>query len=319
MFTPSSVERRGVDMPIVLGAGVSYSPLLYRPRSAWESVAACLRKGVIQPKNAEAEDAAMLADYERRITDGFAAIGKAIADGRLDALILLSADRGSQFDSSHIPQIHVQAGGSVWGDPAIPDLGEGTRRLEFQCEDVIAGMLTEELVRAGFDLAEAKGAFRPVGDPAQGLAPAAIESVARLAPDIPIIPISINCHVAPIMNGRRMHRFGQALARAADLADARIGVLVSGGLSGDPGGGMSGWIDDVFDQWVLARIARGRSEDLVRVWDVPSRNLLGGTTEVRLWMLAAAALEQAGCRAHVHDYMPIYHAAAGVAFVSWEN
>lgn len=306
-------------MPIVLGAGVSYSPLLYRPRSTWETVAALLRAGVTQPKSAETEDDVILADYERRIADGFAALGKTIANGKLDALILLSADRDSQFDSSHIPQIHLQAGGSIWGNSAIPALGEEAKRLEFQCDESIAGMLTEELVRAGFDVAEAKGAFRPVGNPEQGLTAAAIESVAVLAPDIPIIPISINCHAPPVMNGRRMHLLGRTLARAADLADERIGVLVSGGLSGDRGGGMSGWIDDVFDRWTLTRIARGRSEDLIRVWDVPSRNLLGGTTEVRLWMTAAAALEQAGCRANVHDYMSIYHAAAGVAFVSWEN
>jgi protocatechuate 4,5-dioxygenase beta chain len=90
-------------------------------------------------------------------------------------------------------------------------------------------------------------------------------------------------------------------------------------MSGDPQGRMSGWVDEVFDAWVLARLERGRSVDLARVWDVPSRNLLSGTTEVRLWMIAAAALESAGCRARVHDYMPVHHAAAGLAFVTWEN
>jgi hypothetical protein len=306
-------------MPIVAGAGVSYSPLLYRERKDWSAVAAFLRKDAIQPKSATAEDDAVLDDFGRRIEPAFTALGDGLARAELDALILLTADRESQFDSSHIPQIHLQSGGEVWGNPALAALGETPRQLGFTCEEPVAALLTEELVRDGFDIAEARGEFRPVGNPAQGATPAAVEAVARLGQGLPIIPISINCHVTPLMSGRRMHALGLALTRAAALTDKRLGVLVSGGLSGDPSGSMSGWIDPVFDAWVLARIERGRSLDLERVWDVPSRNLLAGTTEVRLWMVAAAALEEAGCRARVHDYLPIHHAAAGIAFASWEN
>ena len=306
-------------MPIVAGAAVSYSPLIYRQRAHWNDVAKFLRQQAIQPKSAEAEDAAALDGLVPRIDSGFAAVEQMIARQGLDALILISADRGSQFDSSHIPQIHLQAGGEVWGDPAIAALDEAPRRSSFTCEGPVGTMLIEELVRDGFDVAEAKNEFRPIGDPNQGATPAAVEAVARLAGGLPIIPISINCHVPPVPNGGRLHRFGRSLARAASLTDTRLGILVSGGLSGDPGGGMSGWIDSVFDSWVLTRIERRRSEDIIRVWDVPSRNLLRGTSEVRLWMVAAAALEDAGCHARLHDYMSIHHAAAGIAFVTWEN
>ena len=47
-----------------------------------------------------------------------------------------------------------------------------------------------------------------------------------------------------------MAPFGAALERALALVPERVGVLVSGGLSGDPGGAMAGWIDDVLDRWV---------------------------------------------------------------------
>lgn len=305
-------------MPIVAGAGVSYSPLLYRARTEWNAVADYLRKDAIQPRGADKEDAVALDDFDRRIASGFAAVQQAMERQKLDALILLSADRNSQFDSANVPQIHLQSGGDFWGDPSIAALGEPPRRLSFACEGPVAAMQIEELVRDGFDVAEAKGEFRPAGNPRQGATPAAIEALARLGLGLPLIPISINCHVAPVSSGRRMHRFGQSLADAAALSDKRIGVLVSGGMSGDPEGAMSGWVDDVFDAWVLSRLERGRSVDLMRVWDVPSRNLLSGTTEVRLWMIAAAALERAGCRAHIHDYMPIHHAAAGVGFATWE-
>lgn len=306
-------------MPIVVGAGLSYSPLLYRERARWGALGAHLRGDAIQPKAAADEDDAVLDDYAGRVAQGLAALERVLASQDLDALILLSADRGTQFDDSHIPQIHLQVGGEVWGNPAIEALGEAPRQLGFTCEVPVAELLIEELVRDGFDVTEARRGFKPVGDPERGMAAAAAEAADRLAAGVPLIPISINCHVPPILNGRRLHRFGTALGRLAAMTDKRIGLLVSGGLSGDPLGPMSGWVDDVFDRWALTRIERGRSLDLARVWDAASRTLIGSTAEVRLWMVAAAALEQAGCRARVHDYMPNHHAATGVAFVSWEN
>ena len=182
-------------MTIVVGAGVGYSPLLYRKRDEWASIAEFLRKDAIQPNSAGSENDEVLGDYDRRISHGFAAIERVLAEGALDALILITADRGSQFDDSHVPQIHLQVGGEIWGDPAIRALGESPRRFRFECNDPIAAVLIEELVRDGFDVAEAKGAFEPIGDPEQGLTPAAAEAVARLGAGLPIIPISINCHV----------------------------------------------------------------------------------------------------------------------------
>jgi hypothetical protein len=305
-------------MPIVLGAGVSYSPLLYRTRDSWTAVSEVLRADAIQPKSAAAEDGDVLDDYAARIQAGFDALAGAITGADLDALIVITADRGSQFDASQIPQLHVQVGGEVWGDPAIAAINEAPRRLAFSCEGPIAELLIEELVRDGFDVAEGRRGFKPIGPAGQGIAPAAAEAVERLAGGVPIIPISINCHVAPRISGDRLHRFGRALSRAAALSPMRIGLLVSGGLSGDPQGQMAGWVDDVFDRWVLTRLERGRSADLGRVWAATSRTLLGATAEVRLWTVAGAALEHANCRACVRDYMPIHHAAAGVAFVTWE-
>ena len=227
-------------MPIVMGAGVGYSPLLYRGREDWPAVSAWLRGDAIQPRGAAAEDEAVLDGYAKRIDRGFDAVGQAITDAQLDALILILADRGSHFDSSHVPQIHLQVGGEIWGNPAIAELGEAPRQVGFQCEAPAAEILIEELVRDGFDIAEGRD-FRPVGDPDRGIAPAACEATARLAGELPLIPISINCHVAPLMRGQRLLRFGTALARAAALSDKRLGILVSGGLSGDPRGPMSGW------------------------------------------------------------------------------
>src|SRR5690606_23774825 len=191
--------------------------------------------------------------------------------------------------------------------------------LRFACDAPVADLLGEELVRLGFDVSEGRAAFKPLGNPASGLGAAAVESLARLSNGLPIIPIHVNCHVEPTLSGARLHAFGRALTQALALCDQRLGILISGGLSGDPRGSMAGWIDDVLDQWVLARVVRGQSELIARIWAARSRTLQGNSAEIRLWMVAAAALEQANCRARVIDYMPVHHAATGIGFVAWEQ
>lgn len=306
-------------MPIVLGAGVSYSPLIYRQRSQWPAVSALLIGDVTQPQSREREDDERLADYEQRIAASFEAISEAIEAARLDALILLYADRGDVFDESNFPQLHVQVGGEIWGDAALRGLGEESVRSRLQCDADVAELLVEELVRSGFDMSEGRAEFRPLGSAGRGVGPAASEAGRRLGAGLPVVPLHVNCHVEPTLPGARLHAFGRALAKAADLSDRRLGLLVSGGLSGDPEGPMAGWIDDVLDQWVLARLARGQSGEMARMWNARSRTLMGNSAELRLWTVAAAALEQAACNARVIDYMPVHHAATGVAFVAWEQ
>jgi len=306
-------------MPIVVGAGVSYSPLIYRRRSQWPAVSKLLVRDVIQPKSRKDEDDQRLADYEQRAAASFEAISELIAGARLDALVILYADRGDLFDDSNVPQLHIQIGGQVWGDPAIPELGEESRISRFPCDAALAELLIEELVRSGFDVSEGRTDFRPLGEAGRGIGAAVAEAVRRLGAALPIIPLQVNCHVEPTLSGARLHAFGRALAKAADLTDRRLGILVTGGLSGDPQGPMAGWIDDVLDQWVLSRLVRAQSGEIASVWGARSRTLKGNSAEIRLWMVAAAALEQAACGARVIDYMPVHHGATGVAFVVWEQ
>lgn len=306
-------------MPIVLGAGVSYSPLIYRQRSDWPDVSDFLIGEVIQPEARASESEERLADFERRICGSFDELCGIIATAQLDALILLCADRGDMFDESNVPQLHIQIGGEVWGDGAIHELNEVSRMARFECDESAAELLIEELVRAGFDVSEGRREFRPLGNAGRGIGPAVAEAGRRLGAGLPVVPLHVNCHEEPTLSGPRLHAFGRALAAAADLTDRRLGILVTGGLSGDPEGPMAGWIDDVLDEWVLARIVRAQSAALARIWAARSRTLKGNSAEIRLWTVAAAALEEADCSARIIDYMPVHHGAAGVAFVAWEQ
>ncbi len=306
-------------MPLVYGQALSFSPLLYRERARWGDVRAALVGDIVQPRAAADETPERLDTYAQRLDEAFWFAGERLAAMRLDALVVLVADNGRVFDDTNTPQLHVFAGHDIWGDAARSDLGEAPDAVTFRCDAVIASQLAEELARDGFDVSEARGAFRPLGDPQRGAVAALVEPLDRLVVTIPIVPIHINCHVAPAISGRRMAPLGAALARALVHQPGRIGILASGGLSGQPGDVMAGWIDDVLDAWVLERLRTGRASDLGSIFEVESQSLRGATSEIRLWAAAGAACEAAGLRAVTDEYIPLHHAAAGIGFMHWRN
>lgn len=304
-------------MPLVSGLAVSYSPLLYRARESWAGVRDVLVGDVVQPAEAAAETPERLDAIARELGDAWQRSAERCAASALDALVVLVADTNRYFDETQTPQLHVYAGDAMWGDPACAELNEAPAPHSVTCDRELGEFVAEELTRDGFDVVESRNVFRPLGDPARGVVPALVEPLRRLGITVPVVPIHLNCHVAPAISGHRMPPFGHALARALARVPARVGLLASGGLSGQPGDKMAGWIDDVLDRWVLRELTMGRAESLSRMFDVASDTLRGSSREIRLWIAAAAALQHAGLRAHLDWYVPLHHAACGVAFMNW--
>ncbi len=304
-------------MPLIYGQALSYSPLLYRPRKRWSDVRATLVGDVVQPRAAGAETPDRLDVHARWLDDAFWLAAERLDEMELDALVVLVSDRARTFDDTNVPQLHVFAGDAIWGDPALPQLGEPPAPAAFRCDGELGSRIAEELARAGFDVSETRDGYRPLGDPLRGAVGALVEPLLRLEAVAPIVPIHVNAHVEPCISGRRMAPFGAALARVLDLVPQRVGILASGGMSGEPGGAMAGWIDDVLDTWVLTRLHFGRSEDLGGIFEVRSQSLRGATREIRLWTAAGSACESAGLRAHTGGYLPLHHAAVGTAFMHW--
>ena len=306
-------------MPLVHGEALSYSPLLYRPQARWADVRAALVGDVTQPLSAREETSERLEACARMLDEAFWFAAERLERARLDALIVLVADRGRVFDLRNTPQLHIFAGDEIWGDASLPALGESPGPVKFSCDADLAAFISEELASHGFDISETRGTFEPLGDPQRGAGAAFVEPVVRLTAGAGprVIPIHINAHVAPAITGHRMVAFGRALADALALTSKRVGILASGGLSGDPNGTLAGWIDDVLDRWILARLATGRSGDLGSIFDIESQGLRGSTGEVRLWIAAGAAMEHAGTLGRLATYVPLHHAAVGTAFMHW--
>jgi protocatechuate 4,5-dioxygenase beta chain len=273
---------------------------------------------IVQPASAGEETAVRLDEYAARIERAFDELGRRIQEAKLDALIVLVSDTGRCFDESNTPQLHVFVGDAIWGDAAYLALGESPQHVDLRCDPVLGNLIADELAHAGFDVSESRGAFRPAGDAERGATAALVEPLRRLAPGLPIVPVHVNCTVVPCILGRRMSPLGTALARALALVPQRVGILASGGLSGDPGGTMAGWIDDVLDRWMLDRLLTRRSADLGGIFEMDSLTLRGATGQIRLWNAAGAAMEEANARARLIDYIPLHHSSVGCAFMTWE-
>lgn len=305
-------------MPLVFGAALSHSPLLYRDQRLWGDVYRSLTGSVPQPVSASQETADLLGAYAARIEAVFDRLASRIQAARLDALVVLLADRSRYFSDANMPQLHVFVGDEIWGDASLASMGENGQRTIFSCDPVTADLVLDETVASGFDVAEGRAEFRPVGDPDRGVGAALVEPAGRIAQGLPLIPIHINCHVQPAITGRRIHAFGAEIAKALGFSGKRVGILASGGLSGDPGGPMAGWLDSTLDAWVLRRLETGRSHEVARIFDVETDSLRGSGAETKLWVAVAAAMEAVGTRAEVIDYMPIHHAGVGVGLAIWE-
>ena len=77
-------------------------------------------------------------------------------------------------------------------------------------------------------------------------------------------------------------------------------------------------VDEELDRAFLAALLSGDRDHLA---GLPSAVLRSGTSEIRNWIVAGAALVGSGLRAEVVDYQPCYRSEAGtgcaMAFASW--
>ena len=310
-------------MPLGLGLALSHSPVLYRPRDQWEQIYQQLIGDTPQPSRAADETPEALDGYAARIEAGFQEMRRQLEAYRPDALVVLVCDKHRLFDDTQVPQLHIYKHSEIWGSTRYTYLGEQESeeaRVTIPCHDDLAGFLAEELTWEGFDVNISRSRFTPQGNPEGGVVHTLTDPLLKLTPqlDVPIVPIHVNGHVDPAISGHRLVPFGRAMARVLEDLPERIAVLASGGLTGDPQGYLAGWVDEMLDGWILTRLRRGKSEQLKTLFDMDSTTLRGSTREVRLWIVLGAAMEAAGAKSVLVDYIRFHHATVGTAFTYWD-
>jgi 3-O-methylgallate 3,4-dioxygenase len=327
---------------IVLGIGTSHSPLLASPPEDYPRHAEIDAGGrklidrngrprtygeLLEQADSSIKDQirpAVLAERAARCTANVERVAKAIADARLDALIVIGDDQNEQYADDNMPAILIYSGETIPNNPLhmaedAPDwwrrarsqyhVAGGTR--PYPVDAALALHLTNALMDSGFDISHARRLAKEHGE---GHAFGFVHQ--RLMSDdaaIPIVPIALNTYFPPNQpRPRRCYQLGQAIRAAvrAMPGTARVGILGSGGLSHFT-------VDEELDRLILDACRNGDGEALS---SIPTAKLNSGSSEIRNWITVAGAAEHLVTR--WQDYVPCYRSAAGtgcgMGFAVWK-
>jgi 3-O-methylgallate 3,4-dioxygenase len=321
---------------IVLGVGTSHSPSLSMGPEWWE------RHGThFDPKLER------IADFDARVASApqwlrdeldpavfqrkhdacDAAIGKlgeALRASRADVVLVVGDDQKEMFTADELPALALFAGDRLIDlpDPNLPNLPpsiqaaqwalHGPEPTEWPASRELGGHLATALIANDFDVYAL--ARHPAG---RTLGHAYTFVFRRLFADGPVpamVPIFLNTYYPPTqMRAQRCWALGRAIRRAIDAweSDARVAVIGSGGLS-------HFILDPDLDHRVLDAL---RDYDGAAIAAIPEARFPSGTSEIKNWIVAGAALE--GFAMRVVDYVPAYRTGAatgiGLAFALWEK
>lgn len=322
-------------MPLELGMTSSHAPALFaRTAGGWER--SWSRFGGAkcpQPPEVALEDEACLNGFIARTNAAFSTLREQFSAHRPDALIVLAGDQNEWYDASHLPNLLVYAGeeeitgfhnyGADDHDPPlIPWQHPEEFGVRIKVDTALAEYLLAGLVREGFDAAISRR-INPQGDPRRGAPHALVRPLPLIMPDldVPIVPIIMKTveRSPAILTGERCLALGRAIARICANLPQRIAIYGSGGMSHDPMGPRSNWVDEPLDRWVLEQLTGGTPDRLGALFSFASAATISGTGEIRTWLPVAAAMDELapGRRAVQVEYFPARKSTAGCGWVYW--
>lgn len=257
-----------------------------------------------------------------------------ITAANLDALVIVGDDQHELFLDQHMPSIAIHYGASIRNarQTAVPGddwfRNRQMRRLEpddsvdYPCHAALAQHLIEGLVEAEFDVS-AVAALRP--EQYEGHAYSFIhrwylndggpldEPGTPYAPThMPVVPVFLNTYNPPNQpTPRRCVKLGLSLRTLLNEfpGDQRVGIIASGGLSHFK-------VEEQLDREFIEAM---RNKDLDYLATLDPRQLKAGSSEIRNWIVVAAAATELSL--NWVSYTPAYRSPAltgtGLGFASW--
>jgi 3-O-methylgallate 3,4-dioxygenase len=228
-----------------------------------------------------------------------------------DVLVIVADDQHENILDDANPPFTVYIGGDFEASVSLSYFKEprSANRTRYKADQPLSETLLEQLMHSGFDPAYSRELRYDGG---MGHAFSRVLKFLTPAADIPVVCIMVNTYFPPAPSAKRCIEFGKALRKAIDAAPAasRVCLIGSGGLSHTI-------IDEVLDHKVLDAI---KTCDLASLSAIPSSTLVTGTSEIRNWLVVAAA---SGHPATVVDYVPAYRVPTGVGcamgFAYWNG
>jgi hypothetical protein len=322
-------------MPIQLGLASSHGPsLFYSTFEGWEKTYQRMKRGRVQPNETEAIETQE--EIERRlprIKAAFDTLKEQMSAYDPDTLVVVMGDQREWFDASNMPNIAIYTGEEdVWGvhntgaaddePPAVPTEDYDRFRLEVKTDRRLAEQLLNGLIGRGFDVARSDK-MNPQSNPKRGVPHGLMNPMMHVLNrlDLPVVMVWVNVDDGPpaILDGERTLALGRAIADVLADSPKRIAIYGSGGMSHNPGGPRSGWVDEPLDNWFMDQLTGGTAENLKALFSFRSENTVGGTGELRCWMVVAGAMDQikTGHQAVKVDYMATRKLTNGSGWAYW--
>ena len=220
-----------------------------------------------------------------------ARMGERLSARKPDALIVVADDHLNAFSFNAVPALCVRIGRDV--QRMTQDHAEAFDKVlehmpeRYLLHEDLANAILEQGLEAGFDLALSWEA--PVDH--AFLSPVNTMHGARPIP--PLVPIWVNCFVAPQPTARRCFAFGQHIARVVARSPWNVGIIATGGLSHFPELLLPrvGETDTVFDRKLIHWMERGEHEPLLELTTAELHK--AGEHEFLNWMVLLGAVTPA--------------------------
>jgi len=328
---------------IVLGLGSSHTPMLLAsdetlPRFEETDQKIKHRDKEGRPttyaellQKADPKMAAMVAPGElvarqNMVRAAGAQVRKTLNSAKLDALIVMSDDQDEAYLEDNRPTFAIYYGETIlnsneqhaqyrqrfpeWYVKNRQGFFEDSKPREYPVDSKLALHLIDQLMEHEFDLAASKCMRKGEGE-GHGMAYVHRRLMDANKP-IPIVPVFLNTYFPPNQpRPRRCYELGQAIRNAVESypADARVGIIASGGLS-------HFLVDEDFDHAILKACA---DKDAAFLQSLPRNKLHAGSSEILNWVGLAGAVEHLDL--DWFEYVPGYRTPAGtgtgLSFASW--
>jgi len=291
---------------------MSHAPQLLTPSDKWSDLPA-RAKGPFNPKpgiEAELTPENMQA-YADRCNTAIGALRERLKAWAPDTIVITGDDQHENILDDNMPPFTMFIEEEVNATRKYRYFGTSARDqiTRYKVNAALANEMLTGLMDRGFDPSWSRET-RYEG----GLGHAFGRVLEFLTPDadIPIVPLMVNTYYPPAPSARRCVALGEALGAAISASSkaGRVAIIGSGGLSHTK-------IDEKLDQEFITAL---KTRDLDYMASMPNETLVAGTSEIRNWIIAAAAAKAGGTMV---DYVPCYRNPDGVGcamgFAYWEN
>jgi 3-O-methylgallate 3,4-dioxygenase len=258
--------------------------------------------------------------YDRTFA-AVAALKRQMDDVPLDCLVIIGDDQHELFQDSMMPALAIYYGETIrnaakpnvpnpdWYKRAQLERLEPRRDAHYPVHAGLALHLISGLSAREFDVCAVRE-IKP--DQYEGHAYSYIHRTYLTGRQLPIVPVMLNTYYPPnSVTPKRCVQLGVALKALIETfpVDLRVGVIASGGLSHFV-------VDEEIDRGVLNAL---QEKDLNYLATLDPRRLQAGSSEIRSWIVTAAAATDLNLV--WTDYIPAYRTPAltgtGIGFARW--